>query len=84
MIYGEGLTNGKIEDFFTDKSIMWEIRNLNANINKEIFGIKIIPSLSFVKEEMRRVLSYIFKEHKLHLVSGLKLLSNSDKSDQKR
>ena len=83
MIYGEGLTNGKIEDFFTDKSIMWEIRNLNANINKEIFGIKIIPSLSFVKEEMRRVLSYIFKEDKLHLVSGLKL-SNSDKSDQKR
>ena len=83
MIYGEGLSNGKIEDFFTDKSIMWEIRNLNANINKEIFGIKIIPSLSFVKEEMRRVLSYIFKERKLHLVSGLKL-SNSDKSDQKR
>lgn len=80
MIYGEGLANGKIEDFFTDKSIMWEIRNLNANINKEIFGIKIIPSLSFVKEEMRRVLSYIFKEHKLHLVSGLKL-SNSDKSN---
>ena len=49
IIYGEGLTSGKIEDFFTDKSIMWEIRNLNANINKEIFGIKIIPSLSFVK-----------------------------------
>ena len=35
MIYGKEFPGGNnIEEFFTDKNIMWEIRNLNANINK--------------------------------------------------
>lgn len=36
-------------DIFTDKTVIWELRELNAQINKEIFGIRILPSLTFVK-----------------------------------
>lgn len=41
---------------FLDKTVIWELRELNAQLNEEIFGIRILPSLSFVKEEIQRIL----------------------------
>ncbi len=37
------------EAVFTDKTVIWELRELNAKLNHELFGIRILPSLSFVK-----------------------------------